>query len=285
MIYLIQHRERFRAVVKAVMNIQFQNIREIFWHTSIKGLSSDGKVVLFMYVITYRAMRACGGVQTVLILTLDRSEWPSFAPRSCDWRGNSSLCRTAYFLGLRAETRKSFSLTCKSKCKRKAIPVHDLRVPGGWGSHISWQLAHKDGKVVSPTHRPPTEIFLVLISVRGWIDPRTIIRPEGLRQWKIPMTPSRIEPATFRLTAQCLNQLQHRVLWLPTGVSYNARPLLLRLATKRVATRGHDGFPETMHADEYLCCCRPRDRHKKASAARHAHPRVQLHNKPRITYI
>jgi len=102
------------------------------------------------------------------------------------------------------------------------------RVPGFWGSHISRQLALEGGKVVSPKQWPslPREIFLGLISVRGWVNPRTIMRPEGLCRRKIPMTPSRIETATFQVVAKWVNQLRHRV---PPTATYTGLKIKVKI--------------------------------------------------------
>jgi hypothetical protein len=98
---------------------------------------------------------------------------------------------------------------CKKVKQSHYRPGQAQRVPGGWGSQISRQSAHEGGKVVSPMHRPrlPSRKYswysflLVGESTPG---------PEGLCEWKIPVTPSGIEPATVLSVAQCLNQLRHR---------------------------------------------------------------------------
>ena len=94
------------------------------------------------------------------------------------------------------------------------IPGQALRVPGGWGSQNSRQPAHEGGMVVSPKHRPPLprrnySWYSFLLEAES--SPRFTVRPVGLCQGKIPVTPSGIEPATFRLVVRCLNQLPHRV--------------------------------------------------------------------------
>jgi hypothetical protein len=53
------------------------------------------------------------------------------------------------------------------------------------------------GQLYAPATFTSQEIFVVLISVRGGVDPRATVRTEGLCQWKIAMTSSGIESANF----------------------------------------------------------------------------------------
>jgi hypothetical protein len=126
---------------------------------------------------------------------------------------NITLVSTAHFI---CKVLEYITLICcwaldLTKGKGKAV-----RLQAWSGPEDSRRLRFPDymttaqdgGKVVSLTYRlplPPQEMLLVLISVRGLVGPRAIVRLEGLCQWKIPMTPSGIELATFRFVVQYLN--------------------------------------------------------------------------------
>jgi hypothetical protein len=87
-------------------------------------------------------------------------------------------------------------------------------------------------------YSPPLKIFLALFDVRSLVGPTAIVRPEGLRQWKIPMT---IEPAYFRLVAQCLNLLRHYPYTLynisrKSVIFYNRERISVFVFWKQLAT-------------------------------------------------
>ena len=88
---------------------------------------------------------------------------------------------------------------------------------GGWGS---WDLpefldnrhmkvarlsALRTGRLYPPGDN------LILLSVRSLSRPQGHTTAGTFKSKKIPMTPSGIDNMTFRLVAQCVNQMRHRV--------------------------------------------------------------------------
>jgi hypothetical protein len=84
----------------------------------------------------------------------------------------------------------------------QAVDAH--RVVRRRGSHIlktiGTQMAVRLSALRAGHSFPPGRI-LVLISLRGWVEPRAIVRLEGLGQLKNSITLLGVTPATFRLLA------------------------------------------------------------------------------------
>ena len=104
---------------------------------------------------------------------------------------------------------KNFLKNTDWKVKGKAAPLQFRRVPEGSRKlkFPDFVTTAQDGGRLSALRTGclyPQEILLLLISVRGWVDPRAIVR-KGFISMKNPLTLAGIKPATFRFVAQHLN--------------------------------------------------------------------------------
>jgi hypothetical protein len=107
--------------------------------------------------------------------------------------GSSAAHRPAfciYFLRFYSISILSSQMQPLSLSLCVCIPVQAaeaLRVARVWGSHIFRHSAHRwrqGCQPYAPAAFYPPGRFLVLIFVRGWVDPRSIVRLEGLGKLK-----------------------------------------------------------------------------------------------------
>ena len=120
----------------------------------------------------------------------------------------------SFLVGLRTY-QHHFVLLCvyiyiyreREREREKAIPLHVLATRVQDNRHTKGVSL----SALRTGHLYPQQMVLVPICVRGWVNSRVIVRPEGLCQWNFPMMPFGIESEPIRLVALCLKELRHRV--------------------------------------------------------------------------
>jgi hypothetical protein len=103
-------------------------------------------------------------------------------------------------------------INAQTKWKSTAMPVTGPDGLQGWEMpRIPYVLGNRPQMVVrsSALHidsiLPSQNDFLIFISVKGWVNSRTMVQLEGLGKFKKFNNLIRTEPTAFLFLAQCLN--------------------------------------------------------------------------------
>jgi hypothetical protein len=136
------------------------------------------------------------------------------------WQHLVFVCAT-HLLDIRWFYCKDLKVKVKQSRYRPGVAQ---RVPGSQGSQSSWKRYRMVVRLSALCigRLCPQEIHLVLISVKGWVEPRAIVRPEG------------IEPKTWRFVAYCLN---HYTTARPIVNIYSGINKTVKILTTQIKNR------------------------------------------------
>jgi hypothetical protein len=143
-------------------------------------------LIVTVAVLYIFALKKCCKLEIALLY----SEWQLFT---------ESLIQPIYY---HMTWKLLYFPTLKKLSLQQAVEAH--RVVRHQGYHIFRQSAHRWWWGCWPYALAalyPQGRFLVFISVRGWVNPKAIVRLEWLSQLKNSMTSLGIKPATFWLVA------------------------------------------------------------------------------------
>ena len=122
------------------------------WHTTVGRNPLDEWSALYLsdlYLTTHNTHNRQTSMPPVKFEpTISAGERPQTYALDRAAAGTGTSCRSILMLSfyLRLGLQSGLRAIVKAKLKQS------LRIPGGWGSQISWQPSHEGGKV---THRPP----------------------------------------------------------------------------------------------------------------------------------